>query len=262
MTAPARPYAEMRAVLVGGSSGIGFETARLLLGRGVPALRIVGRDAGRGEAACARLREEAGGADVGFLAADCAVPEQAEAMAATAREEMDGVDLLVTSAGGSHLPEILFRISVAEVREMVVDDLLPNLLACRAVLPDLRAAGGGAIVTVASDAGKIATPGEAVVGANMAAIMQYTRGLAIEGKRDGIRANCVTPSLVEGTPLTERLMAEGTFSSRLFAKARPLAGLGPTTARDVAELIVFLAGPEAARITGQAVSVNGGISAA
>ena len=57
-------------------------------------------------------------------------------------------------------------------------------------------------------------------------------------------------------------MKEGTFSSRLFAKARPLAALGPTTPEDLAELIVFLASPAAARITGQAISVNGGISAA
>ena len=57
-------------------------------------------------------------------------------------------------------------------------------------------------------------------------------------------------------------MADGTFSSRLFAKARPLAGLGSTTPEDVAGLIVFLASPAASRITGQAISVNGGISAA
>jgi NAD(P)-dependent dehydrogenase (short-subunit alcohol dehydrogenase family) len=96
----------------------------------------------------------------------------------------------------------------------------------------------------------------------MAAIIQFTRGLAIEGKRNGIRANVITPSLVEGTPLTERLMAPGSFPAKLFAKAREQAHLGATTGEDLAALALFLAGPEAGRITGQAISVNGGISAA
>ena len=63
-------------------------------------------------------------------------------------------------------------------------------------------------------------------------------------------------------PLTDRLMEEGRFSARLFAKARPRADLGATHPEDLAALALFLASPEAALITGQAISVNGGISAA
>jgi NAD(P)-dependent dehydrogenase (short-subunit alcohol dehydrogenase family) len=126
----------------------------------------------------------------------------------------------------------------------------------------MMAQNGGSIITVASDAGKVATPGETVIGAGMAAIIQFTRGLAIEGKRNAVRANCLTPSLVEGTPLTDRLMEEGRFSAKLFSKARPLAHLGPTYPEDLAALAVFLASPAAAKLTGQAISVNGGISAA
>jgi NAD(P)-dependent dehydrogenase (short-subunit alcohol dehydrogenase family) len=136
------------------------------------------------------------------------------------------------------------------------------LYVCRAVLPGMMAQKSGAIVAIASDAGKVATPGEAVIGAQMAAIMQFVRGLAIEARRDGVRANVVTPSLVEGTPLTERLMAEGAFSRKIFTKARELAWLGAVTPDDVASAAIFLLSPNAARITGQALSVNAGISAA
>lgn len=257
-----KQLSEMSAVVVGGTSGIGFAAAEALLGAGVPRLRVVGRNPERAALAVDDLRRIDERADVGALVLDCGDGSEAEKMAEAAASGMEGIDLLVCSPGGNNLPELLFRQPIAQLNDTLVQDLAPTLNACRAVLPVMMQAGGGCILTVASDAGKVATPGETVIGAVMAAIIQFTRGLAIEGKRNGIRANAVTPSLVEGTPLTERLMADGTFSKKLFEKARPLAGLGPTTAQDLAELIVFLASPAAAKITGQAISVNGGISAA
>jgi NAD(P)-dependent dehydrogenase (short-subunit alcohol dehydrogenase family) len=99
------------------------------------------------------------------------------------------------------------------------------------------------------------------MGAALSGIAMFTRALALEGKRSGIRANCVTPSIVRGTPLYDRLMA-APFTGRLFAKAEAQAHLGVVTPADIAPLIVFLASPAAAKLTGQAISVNGGISAA
>jgi 2-hydroxycyclohexanecarboxyl-CoA dehydrogenase len=89
----------------------------------------------------------------------------------------------------------------------------------------------------------------------------FTRTLALEVSRFGIRANCVTPSIVRDTISHERVMA-GELSRKVFEKAEARARLGVPTPRDVAPLVVFLASPLSARITGQAVSVNGGISAA
>ncbi len=246
-----------RTLVVGGTSGIGLACARALLAAGAPALCVVGRDAARGEAAAGSL-----GARCRFLQADCAEPDSVENMAARAVAEMGGIDVLVCAPGTTNLPELLFRQSLAEIRTTLTQDLAPVLYCGRAVLPSMMAQGSGAIVNIASDAGKVATPGESVIGAGMAAIIQFTRGLAIEARRNGIRANVITPSLVEGTPLTDRLMAEGRFSAKLFAKARTLAHLGPTTPEDIAALAVFLASPASGRITGQAISVNGGISAA
>ena len=95
----------------------------------------------------------------------------------------------------------------------------------------------------------------------MAAIVMFSRTVAIEGKRDGVRVNAITPSLIMGTPTGERSL-EGGFSAKLFTKALQQAHLGATVPDDLAGLIVFLASPAAARLTGQAISVNGGISAA
>ncbi len=246
-----------RLLATGATAGIGFACAKAALAAGAETACLVGRDPERGRAAAARL-----GPRARFLQADCADPAAVERMAAEARDAMGGIDALVVSPGTTVLPELLKKLSLADIEATLTRDLAPVLYVVRAAYPIMAKGGGGAIVGIASDAGKVATPGESVIGAGMAAIVQFLRGVAIEGKRDGIRANAVTPSLVEGTGLTDRLMEEGRFSAKLFAKARSLADLGPTTPEDLAALCVFLLSPAAARITGQAVSVNGGISAA
>jgi NAD(P)-dependent dehydrogenase (short-subunit alcohol dehydrogenase family) len=88
----------------------------------------------------------------------------------------------------------------------------------------------------------------------------FSRTLALEAKRQGIRVNVVTPSVVEGARLRARIAAGG-FGGRLFEKASAGAHLGVATERDVAEMIGFLASDRAARVTGQVISINGGISA-
>jgi len=243
-------------LIIGGSSGIGLAAARAFDAAGAR-VTIAGRSAERGAAACAELGPEAV-----FRACDASEPADLELLVADTLAARGRIDTLMVSPGTTRLPELLFRQSLEDIRTSLTRDLAPVLLSCRAVLPVMMAQGAGCVINVASDAGKIATPGESVIGAGMAAVIQFTRGLAIEGKRNGIRANVITPSLVEGTPLTDRLMAEGSFPAKLFAKARQLAHLGPTTPEDLAALALFLAGPGAARITGQAISVNGGISAA
>jgi gluconate 5-dehydrogenase/3-oxoacyl-[acyl-carrier protein] reductase len=247
--------ADQSVLIPGGTSGIGLACARAFAQAGAT-VRIVGRNGERGAAAAAEL-----GPNAGFLQADCSDPAQVERMVALAARQMGRIDTLICSLGGTCLPQLLFRQSLDDIRVSLNHDLAPILYAGRAVLPVMMAQNSGTVINIASDAGKIATPGESVIGAGMAAIIQFTRGLAIEAKRNGIRANTLTPSLVEGTPLTDRLMEDGTFAARLFAKARPLAALGATYPDDLAALAIFLASPAAAKITGQAISINGGISA-
>jgi len=88
----------------------------------------------------------------------------------------------------------------------------------------------------------------------------YVRALSLEVSRHGVRVNCVTPSLVAKTKAYDRVMASE-FSRRIFEKAAARARLGVPTPDDIAPLAAFLASPFASHISGQAVSVNGGISA-
>lgn len=108
---------------------------------------------------------------------------------------------------------------------------------------------------------KVATPGETLVGASMAAILMFCRAAAIEEKRNNIRINILTPSLIANTP-GAALIDGDPFAARLFQKAAAMASLGVAEPEDLATLAVFLASPAARRMTGQAISVNGGISVA
>ena len=224
-------------------------------------LVLAGRDRARGEVAVAAVNGRAPGAEVRFAAADLTRSEDASALLATATAAFGRVDLLVNSIGGNDLPRLFHDTPLGEIGGIVERNLCTVLHACRAAWDGMRAQRGGTIVNVASDAAELATPGETVLGAALAGIAMFTRALALEGKRAGIRANCITPSIVRDTPLYDRLMA-APFSSKLFAKAEGLAHLGVVTPADIAPLIVFLASPAAAKLTGQTISVNGGISAA
>ena len=129
----------------------------------------------------------------------------------------------------------------------------------RRVAGDARAVDAGSIVNVASDAAKVATPGETLVGAAMAAIVMYSKAAALEAKREGVRINVLTPSLIADTP-GAALIGSDPFSAKLFEKAAAMAHLGVASPADLAAMTLFLASPAASRITGQTISINGGIS--
>ena len=117
---------------------------------------------------------------------------------------------------------------------------------------------GGSLIAFASDAGRFAASNQALIGAARAATIGFVRNLAIETARDGVRANCISLSYVEESASTLRLEAA---SVARMAKARQRAGLGLPTPADIAPLVLFLCGDGARRITGQIISVNGGLNA-
>ena len=119
--------------------------------------------------------------------------------------------------------------------------------------------GDGVIINIASDAAKIPTVGETVHGALMAAIDMFSRTLAIEAARSGIRVHVLTPSIVLETNSYERMM-DGAFSEKLFKRALDKAELGIVVPGDISPTIVFLASPAARKITGQRITINGGIA--
>jgi 2-hydroxycyclohexanecarboxyl-CoA dehydrogenase len=255
-----KQIAESTALIFGGTAGIGFASAKALLEAGLPKLVIVGRSKERGDAAAASLQRITLQAQVTFIPCDATQPAMVASVVDRATSLMGAIDILVSSAGGDPMPRLLHTIPLDEVMPTLVQISSGIILPARAVLPQMTRQSGGAVICLASDAAKTATPGETVIGAAMSAITMFCRGMAREAKRHGIRVNCLTPSIVGDTPLYQKLKADP-FASRLFQKAEDMADLGIVTAADLAEAVVFLASPAAARMTGQTISITGGISA-
>jgi 2-hydroxycyclohexanecarboxyl-CoA dehydrogenase len=247
------------AVVTGGSGGIGAETAVVLAEQGVRRIIINGRSVARGERARGEIARRVPGASITFVAADVSQASGADALFREVSTLIDEpLAVLVNCGGGDFAPDLFQHTPAEQLDEIIRHWLSSRIHCCRAALPLMSR--GSAIINVASDAAKVPTPGETVIGAAMAGIVMFSRTLALEAKRQGIRVNVVTPSVVEGARLRARVAAGG-FGARLFEKAAAAAHLGVVTERDVAEVIGFLASDRAERVTGQVISVNGGISA-
>jgi len=256
-----RPFGDCTALVTGSRSGIGFEIAAQLAEAGIKRLSLNGRDAARGEEAVARIKARAPRCDVRFYAGDMRSYGAAKNVVDSVASDFSALDIVVTSIPGHLAPRPFHTIEPDAFAEQIQSHLGSVLYTCHAAMPHLIAREGGVIINLASDAAKVATPGEALQGGLKAAVVMFSRTLALEASRYGIRVNAITPSVVKGTSAYERIMASE-FSQRLFAKAEAKAKLGVVEPADIAPLVVFLASPAAAKMTGQAISVNGGISAA
>jgi NAD(P)-dependent dehydrogenase (short-subunit alcohol dehydrogenase family) len=135
------------------------------------------------------------------------------------------------------------------------------ILASQAVIPDMTAAGGGAIVHDASNAGIVGRPWQPVYGATKAGIVSLTKSMALALAKDGIRVNCVCPGSIDTPMLRGALAASGNFDEnwRKTELVIPLGRIGRP--EDIAYATLFLASDEAAYITGAVLPVDGGRTA-
>lgn len=255
-------FEETVAVLGGATSGIGLECAAQLGEAGCRGLVINGRDAERANRAVTVLRSRAPRTEIIAVVADISKPEGAQRVVGAAMEIFGRIDVLVNAASGATLTARPFeQIPLDLVDDVFAIHFRTALNLCHAAYPQMVRQRRGSIVNFASDGAKIATPGQTIHGAAQAAVMMMTRVLALEGARYGVRANCVLPSVTRETGTYNRVMAEA-FAQRLYSKAEGRARLGVPTPVTIAPMVVFLASERSAHITGQAISINGGISAA
>jgi len=236
------------ALVTGSTSGLGRAIARRLAAEGA-AVVVTGRDPERGSAVAAEV-----GGD--FLAADLTDEAAAVALVDEAAARHGRLDVLVNNAVAAVTPAAVDVVTTEAWDAAFRVNVTAPMWLCRAAVPHLRAAGGGAIVNVSSRAAERASPGLAAYVASKGAINALTRALAVDLAADDIRANTVAPGYV----LHEQRDADLDDARRARLEAMHLTRLA--TAEDVAAAVAFLASDDAATITGTLLPVDGGSSTA
>jgi len=230
------------AVVTGAASGIGRATVERLVEEGATVVAVDVRPA-----------DDLGGR-VHVVVGDVRDPAVAEQAVAQAVDRTGALHVLANVAG---------ILRTARTHEHPLDmweqvlavNLTGTFLACKAAIPALLDAGGGAIVNTASTAALSGHPWAAAYSASKGGVLAFTKVLAVEYGRDGIRSNCVCPGSID-TPITEDFVFPDGVDTRLITRCMALdKPRGPET---VAAAIAFLASADAAHVNGESLRVDGG----
>ncbi|MET0371385.1 MAG: SDR family oxidoreductase [Sphingobium sp.] len=254
-------FAGQVALINGATSGIAARAAEMMVASGLAGLAISARTEADGIAMRDRLRLASPGAQIEFVRCDYLADGQIEAQFAQVEALFGRLDIFVHTMLPGNGPQRFATMTAQDWMNTTRALFLSFIESCHYAVPLMKKNGGGSILSVISDAMKVPTPGESVIGGGMAANAQFAKVLAVEEGRNGIRVNCVSPSITTGTRAYDRVMSRE-FSRELFTKAVNKARLGVADAVDVAHAVAFLSSRLSSKTTGQVLSVNGGVSVA
>ena len=245
------------AVITGGASGMGRATALRFLAEGASVV-IADYNAETGADAMKEAADQGFGERTRFARTDVAVEAQVESMIATAIDAFGHLDIVFNNAGvgGAIGPLGATRV---EDWDYTFDVLVKGVfLGIKHATQVMQAQGrGGAIINTASVAGLSGDAGPIAYSAAKAAVINLTRGAAVELAPDRIRVNAICPGFI-ATPLAEQGRPESTRAA--FAKSQPWPDYG--RGEHIAGAALFLASEDAEFVTGEALIVDGGLSAA
>lgn len=255
MSGPAAWFAldGRRALVTGGSSGIGEAMAQALGAAGARVLLVARREA---ELAAAAQRLQAAGTEAHWLAADLTDTAALRGAAAEAERRLGGVDILVNAAG-VNLRQPFDEVTPEAWQVQIALHLGAPFFLTQALAPGMAVRGWGRILNIASLQSHRAFPNSAPYGAGKGGIVQLTRAIAQAWGRQGITCNAIGPGFFP-TALTAPVFADATLAAR-HAEATCLGRNGALA--DLHGATVFLASDAAGYVTGQTLMVDGGYTA-
>lgn len=250
-------WKRQRVMVTAGASGIGLEIARALRGAGA---RVWVCDIA--EMALQDAAKTLPG--LGTLVCDVSDEAACAKFVATAVEDMGGLDILVNNAGIAGPAAPLHEIFGEDWRRCFDINVHGQFYMARAAIPHLKKAGGGAIVCMASVAGKYAFPLRSPYAASKAAVISLARALSVELGPDQIRVNAIAPGVVAGDRIrrvfTDRAATRGIPYEEMEEIAlRAVSMKTMVEPQEIADLVMYLCGPSGRPITGQVMSICGGL---
>jgi 3-oxoacyl-(acyl-carrier-protein) reductase len=239
-----------RALVTGGSRGIGKAAALLLAEAGATVAVNYQHSAGPAEEVCTTARDF--GVDARAYQADVSQEDEAAAMIDAVNKDFGAIDILVNNAGITR--DKSFLKMTKKIWDEVLDVNLNGVFhVTRIVLPSMVEAGWGRIINMASIVGQTGNFGQANYAVTKGGLIAFTMTLAREVARKGVTVNAVAPGFIE-TDMTKDL-SEAALGA--VTAMTPVGRLGKP--EEVAAAVLFLASPQASYITGQVIPVNGGM---
>lgn len=245
------------ALVTGAAMGIGKAIASLFAQQGAKVIAVdINTEAGN--AAMEEIR--AAGAQCIFQRTDVSVEAEVKAAVSTAQKEFgQPIDVLANVAGIAH-ESPAHLLDLADWNRILTVNLTSMFLCAKHVLPGMLAAKRGSIVNITSVQGLFGFPGYPHYAASKGGVISLTRQLAREYAHDGVRVNCIAPGTVD-TPMNIQVLSrvpDPAQLRRVWERMHPLGRIGQPI--DVAWGALFLACDESSWVTGQCLSIDGGIS--
>ncbi|MCW1383546.1 SDR family oxidoreductase [Novosphingobium sp. KCTC 2891] len=244
------------ALVTGAASaaGLGFATARKLARLGAKVWLTDLSETAAAERAAELVAE---GLSARALRQDVTSAEGWAEVLATITAETGAPDILVNNAGIAVL-RWTQDLEPAEWQRQIDVNLTSVYLGCRAVLPAMRAKGQGSIVNISSVAGLVGIPGASAYAASKGGVRLYSKSLAMECARDGIRVNSVHPGVI-WTDMQQVAIKDNPDQFDAINASIPMGRMGEPD--DIAEMVAFLASPASKYVTGGEFAVDGGLTA-
>jgi len=240
------------AVVTGGASGIGKATALEMARAGA---RVIVADVNEEGGAAAQREAEGMGLKLEYMKLDLTDPQSIDRFSAQVLERCGRVDVLANVAGWGKVQPFVENTPEFWERVLAVNLTGPVRLTQK-LLPKMMEARAGKIVNVSSDAGRVGSLGETMYSAAKGGMIAFTKSLAREAARGGVNVNCVCPGPTD-TPLMQAVPEK---FREAFVKAIPFRRIGKP--QEVADAILFFASARSDYVTGQVLSVSGGLTLA